>query len=478
MNIFNSMKGKSFSPQYSRTKTREFISNFSDNPLLIKTLQLNRLSNKNIHKNSNYQIIKKSLKKFDKDSLKAQGEYNQLKLENNFYSSQLSSGKNLDNFYKSLSNSKEKQNKRNDIFDDIKEKYVKMGYKIPNLSVKHNLFKIEPLLEESESKIKEGLIIYPNSQRKNVDYLTKLINLVDKFLYKKDETINHENEQFLYTSTGFKSKRNLSQHSKPSLTISNETYQMEQKKSIECENIKILEQIKILIQLINNSESNNSISPQTNETDKIETIKKVTSSPKIKFNLQTLDNHQKLQKNSNSLSKSRPPSNMSTKSIFSCSGLKKVKRGSVLGRLNKKEGISKSKIPKISKELEAMIKFKTFKNNFEFLEFAYKKLLQNEYELVLEMLKIFLKQAHHYDDNEIKKKIYCKRNINPVTLLNDFSTLSLKIKSKNIHTKIQSIYEKSSNFLSVLPNLKKIDIVNKKLCQMDKQFIKNITNSE
>lgn len=471
------MKGNSFSPQYSRTKTRKLMSNFSDNPLLIKTLQLNRLSNTNILKNSTYQTIKKSLKKFDKDSLKAQGQYNQLKLENNFYSSQFRASKKLNNCYKSLSNSKEKKN--NDIFEDIKEKYVKMGYKIPDLSVKKNLFKIELLLEESESKIKEGFLLYPNSQKKNFDYLEKLINLVDQSLNKKEEAPNSDNDQFLYTSTGFKSIKNLSQISKnvskPSLTISNETCQNGQKNNIEIENFKLLEQIKILIQLINLFESN---SLQRTKTDETENIKKVTiSPPKNKLNLQILENHKKLQENMSLLSNQKSPSSMSAKSIFNSGNLKKVKRGSVLSKLNIKRGIN-DKPPIISKEIEAMIKYKNFKNDFEFLEFAYRKIQQNEYELVFEMLKIFLKQTHHYDDEEINKIINCKRNINTVTLLKDFSTLSLKLKSNNIHNKIERIYENSSNFLFVLPNLKKVDLVNRKLGQMDKEFIKNMTNNE
>ena len=41
-----------------------------------------------------------------------------------------------------------------DTFNELIKIYKKRGYKIPDLSVKHNIFKIEPLLEENESKIK------------------------------------------------------------------------------------------------------------------------------------------------------------------------------------------------------------------------------------------------------------------------------------------------------------------------------------
>ena len=93
--------------------------------------------------------------------------------------------------YKSISNNFQKSTKQ--IFKDLIRKYNQRGYKIPDLSYKHGLFKINALIEQNRDKIE--FIIKQDKKNKNKNsiiasktlaYLQKL-NFILNILLSKDE---------------------------------------------------------------------------------------------------------------------------------------------------------------------------------------------------------------------------------------------------------------------------------------------------
>ena len=129
-------------------------------------------------------------------------------------------------------------------------------------------------------------------------------------------------------------------------------------------------------------------------------------------------------------------------------------------------------------ELKAKNKFGKFKNEKDFLEFAYHKLINNEYQLVYEMLKLFLKNNRHYDDKSIETTLECKNVLCPTTLYNDIKGLSSQLKTTKMEDKIKRLYLNSEYYYSILPKLKKLEGSDKQLSDMDKYLVQTITNKE
>ena len=84
------------------------------------------------------------------------------------------------------------KNKYNIIFKNIIKEYCKRGYKIPNITYKHNIFKINSLIEDNIDKIE--LILkedikkeYPKQSVKTMDYLKKIKYLINYFLSKDED---------------------------------------------------------------------------------------------------------------------------------------------------------------------------------------------------------------------------------------------------------------------------------------------------
>ena len=180
-----------------------------------------------------------------------------------------------------------------------------------------------------------------------------------------------------------------------------------------------------------------------------------------------------LNSNINNDKKSRPPSNIS---VMSCK--RNTSRRTSLSKKGKRGSLPNIKLPKISVELEAKIKFGKFKNEKDFLEFAYHKLINNEYQLVYEMLKLFLKNYRHYDDKSIETTLECKNVLCPTTLYNDIKGLSSQLKTTKMEDKIKRLYLNSEYYYSILPKLKKLEGSDKQLSDMDKYLVQTITNKE
>ena len=91
----------------------------------------------------------------------------------------------------------EKENTKNISLKDLMIYYQKSGYKIPNLDFDHNLFKINPLIEENSNKMTNYFVTENNNEIthkdllniKSLSYLNKLNNIVLKKVKKRKSVI-------------------------------------------------------------------------------------------------------------------------------------------------------------------------------------------------------------------------------------------------------------------------------------------------
>ena len=92
---------------------------------------------------------------------------------------------------------KNSENTKNISFKDLMIHYQKSGYKIPNLDFDHNLFKINPLIEENSNKMTNYFVTENNKKIthkdllniKSLSYLNKLNNIVLKKVKKRKSVI-------------------------------------------------------------------------------------------------------------------------------------------------------------------------------------------------------------------------------------------------------------------------------------------------
>ena len=95
---------------------------------------------------------------------------------------------------------------QDDTFRELIDEYKKKGYKIPNLTLQHNIFKMNPLIENENEKIIDGLQtnfktishsedINKNIASKSMFYLKKLRDLIEqKFIQFKLMRKNNNND--------------------------------------------------------------------------------------------------------------------------------------------------------------------------------------------------------------------------------------------------------------------------------------------
>ena len=128
------------------------------------------------HNNKSLEVRKNNLKELITEI------NNEYKLNNNNISSRKNLNENNSNFITEyeMFNKKSNRKETKDIFKDLIKLYKSKGYRIPNFSInKHNLFKINPLLESNIDIISNGLLENQISQKKDdsekiLQYLKKI----------------------------------------------------------------------------------------------------------------------------------------------------------------------------------------------------------------------------------------------------------------------------------------------------------------
>ena len=122
------------------------------------------------------------------------------------------------------------QKSTNVIFKDLIRKYNERGYKIPNLTYQHNLFKINALIEENNDKLE--LALREDKKNKNPMIFNKTMTYIKKMKYITNSLSNKEDSNNIKRLPKFSLTTNLRKNIK-----NNETNE-EIKQSIE--KLKIL----------------------------------------------------------------------------------------------------------------------------------------------------------------------------------------------------------------------------------------------
>ena len=174
------MNKKSFSNSHIKAKSLDLLKIYSKDKNLFKII--NRTKNV-INKNpfvEEEKDLKETLQKLKKNfKFAEEPKIRNLKLQNEDFSFN----------YKKIQK-KKKKNLPEETFRGLIEEYKEKGYKIPNLTLSHNIFRMNPLIEDNNDKIIDGLYLnykevsesgnfQNNIATKSLIYLRKLRQLIE-----------------------------------------------------------------------------------------------------------------------------------------------------------------------------------------------------------------------------------------------------------------------------------------------------------
>ena len=373
-------------------------------------------------------------------------------------------------FYKSYSLSKTYL-KYKDPFEDIKEAYNEKGYKIPNLSESHNLFKPTPLLMEKKDIDmyfkNNALLSYKSEKILRQTFITA--DKSRKFLTNlKKEVQNKQNEKKTLSKTfmimNTKSRMDLKKQDEE--IGENDMQRMEMFEKIK-EKGKYLKHKKENKELCDYNNRINRLIPHVIYTDReIESENKKTLCKKVFFNI--LNNFDYNNQNDDTLSSDR--SLPSTKpNTFRCEAKKKISKHLTIVR-------SKLKCQK----LPSLNKTSIYYDNKPIADFLNKEkvdrsdLIELDNQVRLDRLefpviKSILEKYFEFVDDKKEKNLLIDilENGDPNGLVNIIQQFKKHINGLEINGKIEEYKKKDKRFLN-------FKLINKKANRLDKQLIQKM----
>ena len=415
-----------------------------------------------------------------------------------------------------------KINKRNlgpeDTFREIIGEYKEKGYKIPNLTVQHNLFQINPLIESDRGKLTNELYTNFLSQNGSVNkgknmamksmiYLKKIKNIVESKLFYYEQL----------KKNGNKSIKRQETFTMPIVNIKNE-------KKKEEENIKeILEKIHILLELIKEEplKDYKTYRYNYNKTPKLKpTVLKINNTPNKHSNkYQTVRNQKK--KVLNFYSNKQISDTYKKLASHEINKNKKISE-KIFNKLNNTHfllsdsntNINKEKIdlknekkfiPKSSRNINNSIDFKSLSieaqlignkiendsytnkvfnstyhtnntsNNFyiskekNYLQNAYEHLVNDNFNKVEETLRNYLSKAKSYNEETINIYLEHYSNNNMLKSIIDLKNI---IFDKKIRKNTEKIYLNERKMQRIRTKLQKMYKEENIIKNLDKQYVK------
>jgi hypothetical protein len=404
-----------------------------------------------------------------------------------------------------------------DNFRDIIEEYKEKRYQIPNLTVQHNIFKMNPLIEDNDDKMYEGLysqfVSHTESNRgkkvafKTINYLKRLKNIVEKKIFEihknKKENITIKPIQEIVTMPVIKVKGNkIKEESKR----------------------EILEKIKILLELIKDEPLKDYTKSHLTKTPKKYKINKCNYPNRNIYKPNTSRNNNNIVNNffssnqiSNSFKKLSSQSIIQNKKLYNTPILNSQKSFYLLSDSKNKKKVNNfllnspkdnNNIPRSrNKEKSTDIKFlntqvqsldnnrvntdsntnRGFNNtnytnntnhttqNFFYrpkkthLQIAYESLVKDNFNKVEETLRNYLKKVKDYSDERIDHFLSRAVKNNFIDSVKDIKDI---ISSKNIRKKSEKIYLNEQIIQRIKPKLQKMFKEEKLLKTMDKKYIR------
>ena len=426
---------------------RRILSNelYSSNTQLMKVLKMNKISHYHIGTRSEIkEELLDDLQKMKKNyTFRDDKKYKLLHEEN-------------EKFQKDYSNAKKymKNKTSKETFKGLIKMYLRKGYKIPDLSTKHNLFSLCPLIEENTDKIIRGFTFNQKLSFKTVTYLHKLNVLINQKLH-----INSNNNEMRFYH---------SQTSCLPLVTAFDTEESEE---------SLLESIASLLQLINSkvldkidslyvekpNTSRNSTKIPTFDFSNFRCSSIIPKTPNRKLHSFFVSNSPALSKSRNSTirgtSRSRRQSFKEPTGIFNSTistNFRSTTKSSCYG-FNSGFCIS----------LE-----NKYNNIDDLVQFAYEKSKKNDYYSVVNALKVLLKKFKGYKEEDVENKItQCKETVDSRNIMKSIDKTKKIIMNKEIDKKSKSIYLNSKVLKRIKPLLKTMEDKDQTIQKMDKKLV-------
>ncbi len=422
----------------------------------------------------------------------------------------------LKNENEEFSKQYKKISKRNlgpeDTFREIIGEYKERGYKIPNLTVQHNLFQINPLIESDNGKLTDELYsnflnLNKNENKgknmaiKSMHYLKKIKDIVETKLFYYEQLKKNGNKSFIRKET----------FTMPIVSVKDNKSEDENTKDL-------LEKIHILLELIKeeplkdyktyhySSNKTPKIKPKTlklNYPNIYQTIKNkklnvlnFTSSKQVSDTYKKLSSHDKIK--NKKISDKVFNKLKSTHFLLSDSN---VNKNDTTIDLN----IEKKFIPKSSRNINNSVEFKSLNieaqlignkiendsytnrgfnstyytnntsNNFNiskeknYLQEAYEHLIKDNFNKVEETLRNYLSKAKGYNEETINTYLEHYTNNNMINSINEIKNI---IFEKRIRKKTQKMYLNDRKIQRIRTKLQKMYNEENIIKNLDKQYIK------
>ncbi len=431
--------------------------------------------------------------------------------------------------YKKITKKKNKLGPE-DTFREIIEEYKDKGYKIPNLTVEHNLFQINPLIEGNDDKLTNGLYSNfisltekgskngKNIAIKTMIYLRKMKNIVEKKLFEffkqKNEGNNiiiHKEEIVTMPIVNLKyknqeeSKRDILEKIQILLHLIEEEPLIDYTKVNRTPN-KIKQKTNIIPKHSSSKNNRNNTKSITHKIDinKFHSSKYVTESfkklanPIFQSKISDGQIQQKKIRKINLYSDSKNFINVKNKvRRFSIQNINEhLENLLIIPKIGKNKNNEKSHIKFLNTEIQLLdnkldndsntnrfnstfYTNNTSQNNYfhqqkkSILQIAYNNLVKDKYHKVEEILRNYLNKAKDYDDEKINQFINIYLNNNYLNQINDIKST---FTDNNIRKNTEKIYLNEKKINKIKSKLQKLYKEENIIKKMDKQYIRLFLN--
>ena len=361
-------------------------------------------------------------------------------------------------------------------FKGLIKMYVKKGYKIPDLSVKHNLFNLCPLIEENNEKIIQGFKKDKKLSAKTMNYLRKLNVLVKQHMHLD----NDEDER--YSKYNRNSQNDIKAPTIPRIEIEEENEE------------KLKENISLLLNMINNK--------VIDKIDGLYTDKQCISrkSTNRRSSIQNNDHFDFLSLKSHSIINTNKTPGRRISNFFLCASPNVLKsRNSNKNFFVKTPSSSRResfRSPSGQFGSTLSTNFRSTKNsnfysNFnnglclsleskylkieDLVQYAYEKANNNDFISLQNALKVILKKFKGCSDNEIEDiLIDSKENLDSDKVLKSIDKTKKIILNTDIDRKTKTIYLNSQKLKRIKPLLKEMEDADMQIKKMDKKLIQGL----
>ena len=410
--------------------------------------------------------------------------------------------------YKKITTKKIKYFK-DETFRELIDEYKKKGYKIPNLTLQHNIFKMNPLIENENEKIIDGLQtnfktishsedINKNIASKSMFYLKKLRDLIEqKFIQFKlmrknnnNDSINNnkiERISFIhFNKTNFNNMNNIKESKKQLL----ETIQ---------KLLKLIEEEP----LIDYTKINYNLNKKQNKTFKLFHIKNRRNSNQGKRlsrninniknyfskHLFTIENQKKKKKNSSNVTRFTDifsVFNNNTKSLNIISSNKKINQINLFEKNSDNNILSSQRsrnndlntLPQTERNENNNNILTTnysnysdfpYQNDKDFIKFAYDNCIKDNFKDVEIYLRKYLIKYKGLSDEKID---YFLNHFNKKNFYNNINGIKAIVKNRKIGQKSETIYLHEHIIQRIKSKLRNMFDEEKLIKNLDKKYVK------